>query len=77
MKKVSRARRRGDQLRMKSRALAVTRRWFGLRQDMITPRDIGVNASTRCRPCGCWMCQEHGKEVPPRRERAFDYHESD
>jgi hypothetical protein len=66
-----RAQRRGDELRMKSRACRVMQLWFGNRVPHLDPRKIGVNASTHCRPCGCWMCQEPRREVPPPRERAF------
>jgi hypothetical protein len=66
-----RAKRRGDELRMKSRARRVMRLWFGNRFMPFDPRKVGVNASTHCRPCGCWMCQEPGREIPPPRERAF------
>lgn len=66
-----RARRRGDLLRMKSRARRVMKMWFGDRVDRFDPRQVGLNASTHCRPCGCWMCQEPGREVPQPRERAF------
>ncbi len=67
-----RAQRRAHARRMKARARRVMRLWFRDRfQD--EPRKVGVNASTHCRPCGCFMCQEDSREVPPARERAFDY----
>jgi hypothetical protein len=57
---------------MKERAKRVMKRWYGrLRPVPDDPREIGRNASTHCRPCGCWMCQADGREVPPPRERAF------
>jgi hypothetical protein len=73
MKDGNRAKRRGHQLRMKSRAKRVMRRWMGNRLQTINPRDLGVNTSTHCRPCACWMCQEQRKEIPPPRERAFEH----
>ncbi|MCC7036357.1 MAG: hypothetical protein IT560_03520 [Alphaproteobacteria bacterium] len=51
------------------------RLWAGRRQAAPDPRELGVNASTHCRPCGCWMCQAKVREVPQRRERAFDHPE--
>jgi hypothetical protein len=60
---------------MKNRARRVMRLWFGHRQAQFDPRQVGINASTHCRPCGCWMCQEDRREVPAPRERAFDYPE--
>jgi len=72
-----RAKRRGDEVRMKIRARRVMRLWFGRWLQVMDPRQVGVNASTHCRPCGCFMCQEHHKEVPPPRERPFRYHETD
>jgi len=69
-----RARRRADSRRIKAKARRIMRRWHGGRFQE-DPRKLGVNASTHCRPCGCWMCQEPGREIPQRRERAFDYTE--
>ncbi len=66
-----RAIRRGQAARMKSRARRVMRLWAGRWARPEDPRDLGVNVSTHCRRCACWMCQGPGKEVPPRRERAF------
>lgn len=71
-----RAKRRGDALRMKSRALRTMRLWgigTTAARHYISPdpRDLGVNISTHCRRCACWMCQADPKEVPPRRERSF------
>jgi hypothetical protein len=39
----------------------------------LDPGALGRNTSKHCRPCGCWMCQEDRRVVPPMRERAFDY----
>ena len=48
------------------------RLWQGrLSAGPLDPRKVGVNASTHCRPCGCWMCQEDRTEIPPQRERRF------
>ena len=77
MKGAKRAKRRDHQLRMKRRARRVMRLWFGNWLQVIDPRQVGVNASTHCRPCGCWMCQEDRKQVPPPRERPFEYQETD
>jgi len=76
MKEATRATRRRHEQRMKNRALRTMRLWAG-RPNMppVDPRDLGVNVSTHCRPCACWMCQAKGREVPQRRERAFDYQE--
>jgi len=76
MKETTRAARRDADQRMKNRARRTMRLWAGRRTAPVDPRDLGVNASTHCRPCGCWMCQAKGREVPQRRERAFDYHET-
>jgi hypothetical protein len=74
MTETPRARRRADARRMKAKARRIMRKWFGgrFKED---PRQVGINASTHCRPCGCFMCQEDGREVPQPRERAFDYTE--
>lgn len=56
---------------MKVRTRRVMRLWSGRRQAVFDPRDFGVNVSTHCRRCGCWLCQAPRKEVPPRRERPF------
>jgi len=74
MVKTPRALRRAHARRMKAKARRVMRLWFRERFDN-DPRQVGVNASTHCRPCGCWMCQEDGRAVPQPRERAFDYSE--
>jgi hypothetical protein len=58
---------------MKERARRVMKRWFGRHEWPPDPRKVGVNASTHCRPCASSMCQENVPEVPPMRERAFDY----
>jgi hypothetical protein len=68
-----RALRRAHDRRVKDRAKRVMRLWFGQQQWPPDPRKVGVNASTHCRPCGCGMCQGDGRDVPPPRERAFDY----
>ncbi len=68
-----RALRRAHERRMKERARRVMKRWFGRHGWLLDPRKVGVNASTHCRPCACSMCQEDAREVPPMRERAFDY----
>jgi hypothetical protein len=68
-----RALRRAHDRKMKARALRVMKLWFGRHQWPPDPRKVGVNTSTHCRPCGCWMCQEDARMVPPMRERAFDY----
>ncbi len=69
----NRALRRAHDRRMKARARAVMKRsvWQAAGEVSINPREIGRNASTHCRPCGCWMCQYDEREVPPPRERAF------
>jgi hypothetical protein len=66
----ARAKRRAAEMRMKNRARRVMRLWAGNRQVSATPQAVGVNASTHCRPCSCYLCQP-GREVPPLRERAF------
>lgn len=53
----SRAQRRAHEERVKSRTRRVMRLWAGRRSAPVDPRELGVNASTHCRPCGCWMCQ--------------------
>jgi hypothetical protein len=65
------ARRRAADLRAKNKARRIMRIW-GMRTGsrFATPKAIGVNASTHCRPCSCFLCQP-GREVPPMRERAF------
>jgi len=68
-----RAERRMHNRRVKERAKRVMRLWFAHREWPLDPRKVGVNASTHCRPCGCWMCQEDRRDVPAPRERAFDY----
>lgn len=73
MKEATRATRRGHDQRMKNRARRTMRLWAGGRNAPVDPRQVGVNASTHCRPCACWMCQADAREVPPMRERAFDY----
>jgi len=55
--------------RMKRRARSVMRIWAVNRQNPVSPRAVGVIASTHCRPCSCYLCQP-GREVPPMRERA-------
>ncbi len=67
----TRALRRAHDQRMKERAKRTMRRWYGRRPVSTDPREIGRNASTHCRPCGCWMCQDNTREAPPPRERAF------
>ena len=47
MKQGPRARRRGDDQRMKSRAQRIMRLWAGRRNTPVDPRDFGVNASTQ------------------------------
>ena len=73
---MKRAERRSHERRMKARARWVMRLWFRGRFP-IDARVVGIYASTHCRPCGCWMCQEHAREVPQPRERAFDYVEDE
>jgi hypothetical protein len=70
-----RGQRRAQAERMKNRARRTMRLWAGRRETPLDPRQVGVNASTHCRPCACWMCQGQGREVPARRERAFEHHE--
>ncbi len=74
MRDTPRALRRAHDRRVKARTRRVMRLWFGKRFTD-DPRKVGVNASTHCRPCGCWMCQEDRRDVPPLRERPFDYTE--
>ena len=73
MKDPLRARRRAGELRAKGKALRIMRVWSGW--FFPGPEDgrfVGRNASTHCRPCACWMCQAPRRDVPARRERAFD-----
>jgi len=65
-----RAKRRAAEHRMKNIARRVMRLWAGNRQGPVSPQAVGINASTHCRPCSCYLCQP-GREVPPMRERAF------
>ncbi len=68
-----RALRRAHKERVKARTRRIMRLWHGrLSTGPMDPRKVGVNASTHCRPCGCWMCQEDRKEVAPLRERRFE-----
>ena len=67
-----RALRRAHQERIKARTRRVMRLWSRSAKTPLDPRQVGVNASTHCRPCGCWMCQADRKEMPPLRERRFD-----
>lgn len=67
----SRAERRAHAERIKARTRRVMRRWFARLPLAPDPRDLGVAASTHCRPCACWMCQAPRKDVPPPRERPF------
>jgi len=64
-----RAERRAAERRMKSRARRVMRIWAVNRQNPVSQKAVGVNTSTHCRPCSCFLCQP-GREVPPMRERA-------
>jgi hypothetical protein len=60
---------------MKQRVRRIMTRWhrgLPIQEDL---RNLGVMASTHGRPCGCFMCQEHGREHPQPRERAFYYQE--
>jgi hypothetical protein len=66
-----RAKRRAQHERVKARTRRVMKLWAGRRQAAPDPRELGVNASTHCRRCGCWMCQAPHKDVAPRRERSF------
>jgi hypothetical protein len=68
-----RALRRAHEDRMKARTRRVMRLWAGRQTGTSDPRDVGVNVSTHCRPCDCWMCQSDPKEIPRLRERAFDH----
>ena len=70
MAETPRALRRAHDRRVKARTRRIMRLWLrGLFKD--NPRKLGVNASTRCRPCGCFMCQEDRRDVPTLRERRF------
>jgi hypothetical protein len=61
---------------MKARVRRIMQRWHrGLPVKQEDPRDLGVMASTHGRPCGCFMCQEPGRQHPQPRERAFYYQE--
>lgn len=71
---MARAMRRAQDQRMKSRARRTMHLWLGQRAQL-DPRQVGVNASTHCRPCGCWMCQANRKAIPASRERVFDHPE--
>lgn len=75
MRETTRGERRAHDRRMKRRARFVMRLWSGRRQGPLDPRQVGLQASTHCRYCACWMCQENGNEVPRPRERAFSYPE--
>lgn len=67
-----RARRRQDEQRMKARARRIMALWSrGLFTPASSPRAVGRNASTHCRPCSCWLCSGH-KDTPPKRERERD-----
>jgi hypothetical protein len=69
MKEAKRAERRSQAARSKDRARQVMRLWAGHRAgDALDPREIGVNASTHCRPCSCHLCRHDG---PTRQERIF------
>ncbi|PKP84223.1 MAG: hypothetical protein CVT80_09405 [Alphaproteobacteria bacterium HGW-Alphaproteobacteria-2] len=57
---------------MKARARRIMGLWArGLFGAEPSPRVVGRNAATHCRPCSCWMCSGH-KDVPPKRERGFE-----
>lgn len=66
-----RAFRRAQERRVKARSRRIMRLWFGRLHLPLDARKVGVNASTHCRPCGCWMCQADRKDIPPLRERRF------
>lgn len=69
----TRALRRAHDARAKARTRRVMSQWSVKPGVSLDPRDVGVNASTHLRPCGCWMCQADRKEIPRLRERAFDH----
>lgn len=68
-----RARRRQDAKRMKALARRVMNLWSRGISDapVYSPRAVGRNASTHCRPCSCWLCSgpKHG---PRKRERVCE-----
>lgn len=67
-----RARRRQNEERMKARARRIMGLWSrGLSGVEHSPRSVGRNAATHCRPCSCHLCSGH-KDVPPKRERGFE-----
>lgn len=70
-----RALRRSHDERMKAKARRVMRIWSRLHPGEPDARKLGVNASTHCRPCSCWMCSADRKEVPAKRERPFHHPE--
>lgn len=73
-----RARRRQDAERMKARARRVMGLWSRGATDAPahSPRAVGRNASTHCRPCSCWLCRGH-KNEPRKHERVCeDWRES-
>lgn len=65
-----RAQRRADSERMKARARKIMGLWSqGLPVAAEhSPRDVGRNASTHCRPCSCHMCRN---DEPSKQERAM------
>jgi len=69
----TRSLRRAHDARVKTRTRRIMRLWFGRRPVSLDPRQVGINASTHCRPCACWMCQADARDIPPLRERAFDH----
>ena len=71
-----RAIRRHHDKRAKAKAVRIMRQWHrSLRPadaaKWMTPRAIGVNAATHCRPCSCWM-RANPKGEPTRQEMVAD-----
>lgn len=70
----TRALRREQDERVKARTRRIMQLWSRqVPNGVLDPRQVGVNASTHCRPCACWMCRATHKDIPPLRERPFAY----
>jgi len=60
--------RRHQAARYKARAFKVSQRWWGGKAP--SPRIVGLNYATRCKPCSCYMCgNRRSLEGPTRAER--------
>lgn len=49
------ANKRHHQQRIKEKSVRTMKLWY---HSGMSDRQIGRNASTHCRPCSCWMCQQ-------------------